>query len=96
VQRSKLTEAGDPRSEEQMQKGCVLELKNTRTGRTTYGCAGTVQWLIEQQRPTIEQVETLDEAAKRPILDESSAVAWCNKQPHLQYKILRPANGTQD
>lgn len=76
-----------------MQTGCVLLLKNTKTGREPYGCAGTRHWLIDKELSTVDEVETLDEAVKRPILDETFAVVWASAiikiRPNLTYTILR-------
>lgn len=75
-------------------QGCILELTNLRTGRVSYGCAGEEPWLREKPIPIIREVDTLDEAAKHPILDESRAAAWAETMvamySHLRYRVRRP------
>jgi hypothetical protein len=77
-----------------MQNGCVLWLQNTKTGWISYGCQGAEPWLIDKEISRIEEVDTLDEAVKRPILDESRAIVWCEEMtrlnPHRRYKVLHP------
>jgi hypothetical protein len=73
---------------------CILRLTNTRTGRVSYGCAKTVQWLLDKPLPSIDEVQTFEEAVQRPFLDESLAVtlaeALTGQRPY-RYQVLHPA-----
>ena len=73
-------------------QGFVLQLINTRTGQVSYGCLGSQQWLIDKPLPKVEEVNTFEEAIRRPIYDRSWAITWCeayvNTHRDRQYKVV--------